>query len=378
MAGLYIHIPFCEKACPYCDFYFLASKQRIPQFTEALGAELDMRASSLKEKVSTVYFGGGTPSILQNKELKNIIDQIRDSYVLEDAIELTLEANPEHISEEKTRQIIDAGINRVSLGIQSFMPSVLETLGRNHSRKTAIESLHMLRELGIKNISLDLIMGVPGQSLEDFESDLKEALEFYPEHLSVYALTIEDGTPMEYAISSGKLEAPSEDLQAEMYKICYQTLCDAGYEAYEISNYALPSYRSKHNSAYWNGRSFLGFGPSAHSMIDGKRSHNPADLKEYLSKITDQKLALIHEPMDEINRMNEYILTQLRQEIGISIPAFSSLFGKRKAELLIKKGERYIGQDLLLQKDGRLSLSLEGRLMADRIAMELFADEDES
>lgn len=337
-----------------------------------------MRAGSLNQKVETIYFGGGTPSILEHADLKNILAEIERNYDLTDDIEITLEANPEHISESGSKKLMDSGVNRVSLGIQSFNSSVLKTLGRNHNRKKAIESLEILRESGINNISFDLIMGVPGQSLEDFESDLELALEIMPEHISVYALTIEEGTPMEHAIKTGKLEAPSDNMQAAMYKLCYQSLTKPGYEAYEISNYALPGYRSKHNSAYWDGSSFLGFGPSAHSMINHQRSHNPADLKEYLRKINKNELSLNEEPMSHSNHLNEYILTQLRLDKGISFSQLSERFGEKEAKNLRRKSEVYLSQRLLMLEDDRLYLSLEGRLMADRIAMDLFAEEDES
>jgi len=348
----------------------------MPDFLEALNQEIGLRRTELEEKVDTIYFGGGTPSSLDIKSLKLILDSVRNSFELSDDFELTFEMNPEHIDQEYIEGLRKIGVNRISLGIQSFDDDELKLLGRQHDRKRALEGLALIRKVGFDNISFDLIMGIPAQSLSKWQQNLDQALAFRPEHLSIYMLSIEEGTPFEHAVKSGKMKAPSADLQAELYRHTYQILCKNGYDPYEISNYSLPGFRSKHNSAYWKQSSYLGLGPSAHSYLENTRSFNPPDLKDYLSKLKEGILPGRIETRNSANVFNEFILSSLRRSEGIDLEEFKDAFGKQELNDLLVKAKTFIASNELLQEEGRLFLSLEGRLIADQISMNLFLDDD--
>jgi oxygen-independent coproporphyrinogen-3 oxidase len=378
VAGIYIHIPFCDKACPYCDFYFLVSKERIPAFFNSLLMEVYLRSSEIEESIETIYFGGGTPSSLNSSQIQSILEEIYKHYAVSDSAEISIEMNPEHVNAEYLEELLKLGINRVSLGIQSFRDPELKLLGRQHHADKALKSLETIREIGVPNINLDLIMGIPGQEVEHWKQNLNLALQFRPEHFSIYMLSIEEGTPYEHAIKTGKMTAPSPELQAELYKMSYHELTGSGYDPYEISNYSLPGYRSKHNSAYWSGKAYLGLGPSAHSFINRKRYFNPPSMREYLDKLSTSRLALIEEPLSQINIFNEYLLSSLRRSEGIDLEECERDFGKDNCSGLIERARTALERNELKLENGRLFLSLEGRLIADQISMDLFIDEDES
>lgn len=276
--GLYAHIPFCETKCPYCDFNtYSGIENLIPVYVDALCREISRWGETLGHpELSTVFFGGGTPSYLPVEDISLLMDALSSSFSVSADAEITLEANPDDVSGSKAEGWLSSGFNRVSMGVQSFDDDLLSSLGRRHDAEKAIKSFQVLRESGFRNYSIDLMFGLSGQSLDQWEDSLKRALELEPLHLSLYGLQLEGGTPMEAAVRSGKMTAPDDDLAADMYQIAEESLAKSGYRHYEISNWAKPGYESKHNLAYWENKPYLGIGPGAHSSLMG---HRFADMK---------------------------------------------------------------------------------------------------
>ncbi len=378
MAGIYLHIPFCDKACPYCDFYFLVSKQRIPEFIEAIISEIKLRKKEINEAIESIYFGGGTPSCLAKEELLLLMNAIEDNFEIDDQVEVTFEMNPEHVSAARLHELHDAGINRLSLGIQSFHDAELKQLGRQHDRAKALDCMRLVADSKIKNYSVDLIMGLPGQSVSNWEQNLAQAIEFKPPHLSVYSLTVEPGTSLEHRIQKGQEKPIDPELQASLYSYTYEELNKASYEAYEISNYSLSGKQSRHNSSYWKGIYYLGLGPSAHSFINAERYSNPADLKSYLEAMTQGKLASVKEDRTETNKLNEDIMIGLRLAKGLDLNELSKKYGEYQLKRILKLSKAHEDSGHLLNDNNVLTLSLSGRLISDRISLDLFEDENDS
>lgn len=319
--ALYIHIPFCRKKCIYCDFYSLTSLHWRQRYIKALVQEIDRQGRSLCEKVATirsVYFGGGTPSLLTREHFFAVLQTIRNHFVLAPDVEITCEANPGTLSAAKLAGLRSAGVNRLTVGVQSFCDVELATLGRIHNADAARQSLRQAREAGFSNIAIDLIFAIPGQSLLQWKRNIAEALAFNPEHLSVYGLTVEAGTPLDAEIKAGRMHPCSEEVQRKMMLAAMHRLRAAGYEQYELSNYALPGMTSRHNQAYWQGLSYLGFGASAHSFDGRQRWWNCRDLQLYCRQIESGQNAMAErETLTSRQLLYEMILLGLRQNSGI-------------------------------------------------------------
>lgn len=373
MAGIYLHIPFCRQACHYCDFHFSTNTAVKEDLVTAMADELRLQRDYLRgENVTTIYFGGGTPSLLDPRELHLLLNTIYELFPVADRAEVTLEANPDDLSAEKLVGLKSTGINRLSIGIQTFNPEALRYLHRVHDADTAVRSVTMARKHGFDNISIDLIYAIPGQSSTQWKADIEQALALRPEHLSAYTLTIEEKTTFGNWLSKGKLLPVEETVAAQQQEMIAGMLLEAGYRHYEISNFALPGFESRHNSGYWSGDHYLGIGPSAHSYDGTSRQHNVANNHLYLRAIAGKKVPAATEALTRNEQANEYILTTLRTDTGCNLETLKQAFDYD----VLSVHQRYIRelQDLRLVtlRESKLTLTESGRLLADRISADLF------
>lgn len=362
MAGIYIHIPFCIRKCPYCDFYSVAGAEKLlPFFVRAVQDELELvsREFPLGE-IRTVYFGGGTPSLLSGREISGILEGIGRFYGRRTDAEISLEANPGSIAPAKLREFREAGVNRLSIGGQSFHPRELEVLGRIHSVDDISKTVEHARSAGFDNLGLDLIFGLPGQELEAWRASVKRALDLQPDHISAYALTWSKDTPMGRNIASGALPEPEENTVSEMLLWTDEFLSEAGYHHYEISNFARPGFECLHNLNYWSGTAYLGLGPSAHSFVDGKRFWNAASLERYLEYVGKEQSAREgEETLTPSEKRLEALSLGLRRSSGIPL----SIVMDKMAEIH-EMENRGFGQI----RDGRFLPTARGFLLADELA----------
>ncbi len=375
MAGIYIHIPFCKQACHYCNFHFSTSLHYKNELVAALLKEIELRKGYLEnEIIETIYFGGGTPSLLSPEELESLIQEVYRQFEITRDPEITLEANPDDITEEKLQQWKKAGINRLSIGVQSFFGEDLQWMNRAHTAEQARDNLQLSTKY-FENITIDLIYGTPGLTNEKCEQNIATAISLGIPHLSCYALTVEPRTPLDKMIRQHKTENINPDKQSEQFLLLMQWLEDAGYEHYEISNFAKlacpagrPGWRSRHNSSYWQGKKYLGIGPSAHSFNGTERQWNIANNKVYLESINNELIPFEKESLTDVQQLNEYIMTSLRTSEGIRLDRPGELLGK---ELQIKS-RKHIDRGLLKMENNALVLTREGKLLADGVAADLF------
>lgn len=373
MSGIYIHIPFCASRCIYCDFYSTTLRGKAHEYVDALLKEYEERSDFLpsKEPLQTIYIGGGTPSQLPISELKRLIDFFNNK----DVKEFTIEANPEDICEEWAKAVGQYPNTRISIGVQSLNDNELRIINRRHNSKKPIEAVKFLREAGIKNISVDLMYGLPTQSLETWEESINGIIALNPEHISAYCLSVEEESPLRKLIEKGELSPADEDLCLEMAELLRKKLKEAGYIQYEISNYSKPGFESKHNSSYWDGTPYLGLGPGAHSY-DGKyhRRWNIGDLNSYLKGERKEN----GETLSDKDIFNEKIMLGLRTNKGVSASLFENIDnycdykGDSKKNNYKKAIEGFISRGLLTKKGNNLILSESGLALADEVMRELF------
>lgn len=373
--GIYIHIPFCVKKCPYCDFTSF-THETLPedQYIKALIREMEVRKAEVEEevKVETVYFGGGTPSLLSPKGIKSILNKIPELFILEEP-EITIEVNPGTVDLDKLKGFRDAGVNRLSIGIQSLNDRLLSVLGRIHNRKEALNAYESARKAGFENIGIDLIHSVPGESLPDWEGDLREAISLRPEHISAYNLTIEEETHFFHQQEKGLLGLPREEEQVAMFLETERILENAGYEHYEVSNYAIPGFRSRHNQIYWKGGEYLGLGVSAHSYIKkdwGIRQANTSNLEEYFRLIKEKGNAIIEEEaLTKGKAMGEAVFLGLRMMEGIDLSYFKDRFGIGIDAAYPDAVKDLMGDGLLESGGGHLRLTKKGILFLNDVSV---------
>ncbi|HOZ85973.1 MAG TPA: radical SAM family heme chaperone HemW [Niabella sp.] len=370
MAGIYIHIPFCKSACNYCNFHFATSLNKKDQLMAAINQELMIRFTEERMNLDTIYFGGGTPSILPVEDVATVLNTIAKHYTINAGAEITLEANPDDINVEKLQQWKFIGVNRLSIGIQSFFEEDLKWMSRAHNSAQAQEALQLALTY-FDNITIDLIYGTPGLSHFRWQQNVEKAISFKVPHLSCYALTVEPKTPLNKLIRMHQKSDVDPEIQSEQFLMLMQWAREAGYEHYEISNFALPGFRSRHNSSYWKGKSYIGIGPSAHSYDGQSRQWNIANNQHYIDAIQKGQLPCESETLTEVQRLNESIMISLRTMEGIDLSQFS----KQKVQTVLNGAEKYINQQKLLVSDGFLKLSDQGKLYADGIAADLFFDE---
>lgn len=368
-AGIYLHIPFCRSRCSYCDFAtdVYKSPETVERYVRALAADIS-RFSQETRAVETIYFGGGTPSLLSPRQLENILNAIHKKFAVNSEIELTMEMNPATVSLETLREYRNLGVNRASFGAQTFDDTELKRLGRKHTAADVRETIELLRNSGFDNVSFDLIAGLPRQTLRDWEHNLTEALKLRPEHLSLYLLEIHEGTPLAEQIRSRRQPLPDEDLSAEMYELMIEKTSANGYEQYEISNFALPGYESKHNSKYWLFDPVYAFGVSAHSF-DGKyrRWANERDTAKYVELIESR------EPTAEMNVLSaedtrgEYAFLRLRLAQGLDLAEYKAKFGVDLRKQYLADWKRLEDADLIEFTDGNVKLTRKGMLYSNEV-----------
>lgn len=386
MAGFYIHIPFCKQACYYCNFHFSTSKALRNEMTGSLIKEIELRKKALEstgekdmaiisspdEKIETIYFGGGTPSLLSTDEISSIICVIKKNYYVVPEAEITLEANPDDIHSENLAGWKNAGINRLSIGIQSFMQRDLKWMNRAHNSEQALNSIQLSKKAGFKNFSIDLIFGTPSLPDEEWEKNIQTVIELNVPHISAYALTVEPKTALQKMIDLKKKEDVSNEVQAKQFMILMQMMNTARYEHYEISNFAKRGFRSRHNSSYWMGEKYIGIGPSAHSFNGNERSWNIANNRIYVQFLEQSLIPSEKEILTPSQKLNEYVMTSLRTMEGMNLNFISKAFSLNERERIEKLLEYKIERDNFSRVDDRIILTCKGKLFADRIAVELF------
>jgi len=373
MAGLYIHIPFCKQACYYCDFFFSTNQEQRLEIVRAITSEIALQKDYLDgEILETIYFGGGTPSILMPSELNEIFEAVHRNFAVSDRPEVTLEANPDDLTNKKLEALHDAGINRLSVGIQSFDDSVLKSLNRAHDNLMARCCVEDARKAGFENISIDLIYAIPQRPDEDWQKDINHALEINPEHISSYSLTIEEKTAFGKWTKQGKMKPVDDDLSARQLSLLIDSLESANYEQYEVSNFSKPGFQSMHNSNYWKSKKYLGVGPSAHSYNGESRQYNVSNNASYLRSIQQEKIPCTLEVLTKHDKINEYLLTTLRTSWGADLKIMREKFFFDP----IKENYDYIqslhGKGLIVVEGDILKLTRNGRFLADKIASDLF------
>lgn len=377
MSGLYLHIPFCKTKCLYCNFYAVASQRLALGFTETLLLEIENRSHQwIDLNLQTIYLGGGTPSLLPSEEIEKIMNAINRYFIVKPPCEITLEANPDDITIENLQSWLNAGVNRLSIGIQALDDHILKFLGRRHNTAQALQAYSMARNAGFKNISLDLIFGIPGLKNENWENTLKKILSLYPEHLSCYALTLEEKTVYDDYIRKGKYPSPNDDLAAQQYEILQDITSKNGYLQYEISNFCLPGYHSRHNSAYWHRIPYLGLGPSAHSFDGAQRWWNPPSLKEW-KRMVSLNEACPSEILTTIDKYNEYIMTSLRTSWGIKLSFITEKFGTSFAEYTLKIANSLMNHFLQQADYDTIVIHPKAYILADGIIEKFFLTQDD-
>lgn len=372
MSGIYIHIPFCRKACHYCNFHFSTSQQSKASLVAAIAKEAIIRKAYLTNTVSTIYFGGGTPSLLTAEELLLIKQALYSHFAVEADAEVTLEANPDDITQEKLAEWKKAGINRLSIGIQSFFEEDLQWMNRAHNAAQAKHCIILAQKAGFTNLTIDLIYGTPGLSNERWIANIQTAIALEVPHLSCYALTVEPDTALDKLIQKGKKETTDQTVQAEHFELLTKHLDTAGFEQYEISNFARPGFRSKHNSSYWQGKPYLGLGPSAHSFNGTTRQWNISNNALYIQSLDKGLVPSEAEQLTAEQQLNEYIMTSLRTIEGCSMEWIAENWSLQKVEDVLTAAKKYIDDEKLSFTDNRLLLTQKGKFLADGIAADLF------
>jgi len=371
LAGIYIHVPFCKQACHYCDFHFSTSLNFRDPLLKALKTELQLQQDYLIDPISTIYFGGGTPSLLTDKEIEGILFTIFELYQTNESVEITLEANPDDLTIDYLKSLHRVGINRLSIGIQSFQAPVLQWMNRAHNSKQAIQCLEISRSAGFNNISIDLIYGVPLPE-HNLHADLMKAVDLQPEHISAYNLTIEPKTVFGHQLKKGTLREVSEEEAVRCFELTMSTMKANGYLHYEISNFSLSGKESQHNTGYWNGHHYLGIGPSAHSFNGKTRQSNLANNRRYQQKINNGVIPFSLEVLTSAQRINELIMLGLRTCKGVALKLHIDAF---EWDLVTQSGEyleKLIDNEFAWVEKDRLILTDKGKLIADGIAEDLF------
>ncbi len=376
--GLYIHIPFCLKKCSYCDFYSLpaVSTVLVNRYIKALQKELEIKAASLKDtRMKTVYAGGGTPSILSGEELKILMAVVRKHLEIEEAAEISLEANPATLNADKLKSIREAGFNRISLGVQSFQDDELFVLGRSHNSVDALKTIKLIQDSGLSNYNIDLIYGIPGQTISKWEESLGIAIEAKPAHLSMYLLQLDESTPLADDIRKDRFQLPGEEIEAQMYDIGMDMLKNRGFRQYEISNFARPGYECRHNLLYWEAMEYIGIGAGAVSFTDQRRYINKKDLIQYLWAIENGRESPAEEleEMDQKELAADAIILGLRLCDGINLEQFRLRFDIKIMDYYKDIIEDYIDRGLLNISNGRLSFSRKAYFVSNQVLCHFIA-----
>lgn len=376
MAGIYVHIPFCKQACHYCNFHFSTSLRHRDEMVAAICKEIDLQQDFLTDKkLTTIYFGGGTPSLLETSEINQILERLSQNYTWEDNIEITLEANPDDITSDKVSKLKAGGVNRLSIGIQSFIDTELLASNRAHNSNESLRAVQICQDAGIDNLSIDIIYGMPGSTQETWQYNIDKALELDVDHISSYALTVEPKTALEHMVKKGGIHLPEEIVVSRQYLQLIHSLTTAGYDHYEISNFAKPQKYAVHNTNYWRSVPYLGLGPSAHSYQPTFRQWNINNNAKYIESISQGIVPLEREQTKYADQFNEYIMTRLRTMWGIDLVELENTFSSQLSNVHRDIAE-YVESQHVILIDNHYRLTPEGRLLADRIASDLFLVEE--
>lgn len=372
MAGIYIHIPFCKQACHYCNFHFSTSLRHRDSMIEAICKEIDLQSNFLNSnELTTIYFGGGTPSLLDADEIQTLLEKLAKHYTWKDDIEITLEANPDDITKDKITNLKTGGVNRLSVGIQSFIDSELVFSNRAHNAQESLNAIKICQDAGIDNLSLDLIYGMPNSTPITWQYNIEKALELNVDHISSYALTVEPNTALDHMVKKGSIILPEEIEVSKQYLQLIKSLTNVGYDHYEISNFAKPNKYAVHNTNYWRSIPYLGLGPSAHSYQPTFRQWNISNNAMYLESISKGIVPSEVEQTNYSDQFNEYIMTRLRTMWGISLDDLKSKFSPQVVEVQ-NDLTQYLESNHVEFVNNHYRLTPEGRLLADRIASDLF------
>lgn len=372
MSGIYIHIPFCKTRCTYCDFYTEVAPKRIPALIDSIVKELHLRKDYLPQRsIQTIYFGGGTPSLLSESDFRKIFDTIFALYQVDNDAEITFEANPDDLTPDFFNSIQSLPFNRISIGIQSFDDADLKRINRRHTADEALQAVKNAQKAGFANISVDLIYGLPYQTIASWEKQLNKVLELGVQHISAYGLTYEEGTVLWKEREAGKLETVDDETMNEMYKLLLHRLQQGGFEAYEISNFALKGFRSRHNASYWKQQPYLGVGPSAHSYDLQSRQWNVASITKYISAIDNNKPFFEREELTLTERYNDYVMVSLRTAEGIDIHLLEEMFGAELKQYCLENAKNHIQNGTLTYTADTLKLTTEGVFVSNLILSEL-------
>ena len=380
MSGIYIHIPFCKQACHYCDFHFSTSLKKKDEMVQALAKEIELRSKSTSnsqlptphnEVIETIYFGGGTPSILEISDLKFLIDAVYSNFKVVSTPEITVEANPDDLNYDTIRQLANSPVNRLSIGIQSFFEDDLKLMNRAHNMEEAKKCLEIATQY-FNNISIDLIYGIPNMSNEKWLQNIETALSFNVPHISSYALTVEPKTALHSFIQKGIIPQPDDEVAAAHFQILVDKLSENDFIHYELSNFGKENYFSKNNSSYWLGKKYIGIGPSAHSYDGKNRGWNVSNNALYIKSIQENKLPIEIETLTKTDRYNEYIMTGLRTIWGVSLDRIEEEFGKTYLDYLNQQAAKFIEDHLLFVDENILRTTKNGKFLCDGIASDLF------
>ena len=371
MTGLYLHIPFCKQSCHYCNFHFSTSQNNRDEVLTAINKEINQKALGSNDKISSIYFGGGTPTILTEKELNTIIENILKKFDVENDIEITVEANPDDLTKSKLSALSNSVVNRLSIGVQSFIDKELKSMNRAHDSKKAIKSIEMARKY-FENISIDILYGLPESSLKSCNYNLDFIQKFDLNHISAYALTIEPKTALQTFLKKSIIEMPDEQLVYDQFKLINERLTNGGFINYEVCSFAKKDFFSQNNSAYWLRKKYIGIGPSAHSFDGNFRSWNISNNKKYIDHINQGRSYYKKEKLTKIDHYNEYIMTGLRTIWGVSTEHIESNFNKNFKNYFLDKIQKHIDQKNIKIKDNIYLTTNSGRFLADGIASDLF------
>ena len=372
MSGIYIHIPFCKKACHYCNFHFSTNQNSKSAFIEAVCRELILRKLEYaSDEIQSIYFGGGTPTVLDVTELNTILKTVYKNYKVSETAEITLEANPDDLDLEKIKQLSNTKINRLSIGIQSFHESELSAMNRAHNAEDARKCLELATTY-FDNITIDLMFGMPTMSIELWRQNLQIAFEFGIKHLSCYSLTVEPKTALEHFIKKGSHPPMDDELAAQHFEVLLEETSAQGLTHYETCSFGHPDYFSKHNTSYWLGKTYMGVGPSAHSFDGSKRSWNVSNNSKYIKALEVDKLPFESEVLSVENRFNEYIMTGLRTIWGISLGKIEADYGVKIKDHLLQNSKKFISSNTLVIEDNHLKITTSGKFLSDGIASDLF------
>lgn len=376
MAGIYIHIPFCKQACSYCNFHFSTKLQTKDDVVAAIQQEIGLQANYLPERqINTLYFGGGTPSILQAKELNTIVRTLQDHFSFADNMEITLEANPDDLTDDKLAGLLSTPINRFSIGIQSFRDTDLQFMNRPHTAREAYNAIEKSQQAGYTTLTIDFIYGTPTLDDKAWQENLQAAFQMGIPHISAYALTVEPRTALNHWIQNGKVTDIDDEQAARQFEILMDETATNDYEHYEISNFAKPGYRAQHNTSYWLNIPYLGIGPGAHSFNGTTRQWNVANNVQYAKAILHEgRVPFEQETLSQKDRYNETLLTSLRTKWGCDLNQLYADFPEEFTNAFAKESARLIEQGLLQKENGHIKLSRQGTLLADSVIADLFVD----